>query len=345
MALWIETEYNGNSTWPRVGASSLERLTNGYRLGILRLERNDIDRTLGLITANNDGPVWNPSNSTPQIKFCIGDYERYQDNVMLDPYKLPLPAVSAFACFKSTSDITRVAEIDRLGLVNGTISYCTLNYCAKRYSGITVRNAAVSYESVEEWPLHPTGDPYKAGSGYDQTFRAEGLNETFYIGNRSTLWLGSATSRILKSTILSTYFVPYHERHTWPEFFRGFADVGSKVIQGPGNSAAINNTSEAYGPDIFVDVRWAWLAYPLALLVYSALFLSLTALGSRRRSYLFKNSILAVLVHGLEGWNAADCPELLTVAKERNSDLKRALEPAKASFTENDDGLLKLKRD
>jgi len=77
--------------------------------------------------------------------------------------------------------------------------------------------------------------------------------------------------------------------------------------------------------------------------VYSALFLSLTALGSRRRSYLFKNSTLAVLVHGLEGWDAADCPELLTVAKERNSDLKRALGQAKASFAKNDDGLLKLK--
>ena len=77
--------------------------------------------------------------------------------------------------------------------------------------------------------------------------------------------------------------------------------------------------------------------------MYSALFLSLTALGSRRRSYLFKNSTLAVLVHGLEGWDAADCPELLTVAKERNSDLKRALGQAKASFAKNDDGLLKLK--
>ncbi|KAI4640363.1 hypothetical protein J4E93_008569 [Alternaria ventricosa] len=346
MDMWIHTSYSDNDTWPKVGVTSSDmKLSNGYRLGLLRLERDLMDRTLGLVTANNDDPVWNPSNSTPQIEFCIGDYERYQDDIILDPYKLPLPDVSAFACFKSTSDITRVDEIDRLGLVNGTISHCKLSYCAKRYSSTTVRNTIVSYDSVEEWPLHAIGDPYKAGSGYDQAFRAEGLNETFYIGNHSTLWLGSATSRILKSTTLSTYFVPYHERHTWPESFRGFAEVGSKVIQGPGNSAAINNTSEAYGPEIFVDVRWAWLAYPLALLVYSALFLSLTALGSRRRTYLFKNSILAVLVHGLEGWDAADCPELLTVAKERNTDLKRALGPVKASFGENDYGLLKLKRD
>ena len=113
----------------------------------------------------------------------------------------------------------------------------------------------------------------------------------------------------------------------------------------PGNSAAINNTSSAFGPDIFVAVRWAWLAYPLALLVYSTLFLTLTVFGSRRRSYLFKNSILAVLVHGLEGWNATDYPGLLMVAKETNKELKQALGPTKASLEENDDGLLKLKRD
>jgi hypothetical protein len=257
-----------------------------------------------------------------------------------------MPAISAFTCFRSTSNLTRIAEIDRLGLVNGTISHCQLSYCAKRYRGIAVRNTAVSYDSVEEWPLHPAGDdPYQVEYGYDQAFRAEGLNETFYIGNYSRLWLAASTSRILKSTTLSTYLLEYFLDHTWPYFFRGLAQVGSKVIQGPGNPAAINNTSAAFGPDIFVDVRWAWLAYPLALLAYSALFLTLTALGSRRRSYLFKNAILAVLVHGLEGWNAADHPELLTVARETNSELKQALGPIKASLEENDDGLLKLKHD
>ncbi|KAI4610352.1 hypothetical protein J4E80_008116 [Alternaria sp. BMP 0032] len=343
----IITDYIGGEAWPKVGVTNSDlRFSNGYRLGIIRLEQDLLDRSLRLYTALNSDPVWNPSNSTPQIEFCIGDYERFQDGKILDPYKLPLPAVSAFTCFKSTSDITRVAEIDRLGLVNGTTSHCKLSYCAKRYSGTTIRNTVVSYDSLEDWPLHPTGDdPYKAGSGYDQAFRAEGLNETFYIGNHSTLWLGSSMSRILKSTTLSTYLLTYFMHHTWPDFFQGLAQVGSKVIQGPGNFAAINNTSEAYGPDIFVDVKWAWLAYPLALLVYSTLFLLLTALGSRRRSYLFKNSILAVLVHGLEGWDAADCPELLTVAKERNSDLKRALGPVKACLAENDDGLLKLKHD
>jgi len=160
MDMWISSVYRDPHTSPLVGVTSKDMtLANGYRLGIIRMVRDPIDSSLILITANNDDPVWNPSNSTPQIAFCIGDYERYQDDIVLEPYKLPLPAVSAFACFKSTSDITRVDEIDRLGLVNGTISHCKLDYCAKRYSGTTVRNTIVSYDSVEEWPLQPAGDP------------------------------------------------------------------------------------------------------------------------------------------------------------------------------------------
>ncbi|KAI4674050.1 uncharacterized protein J4E88_008517 [Alternaria novae-zelandiae] len=347
LVLWITASRYLNESYPSVGVVDTDLAAfGGYQFGIVRLERSKIDRTYSLFSAMSGSPVWSLSIAyPPQIEYCIGDFEGYQD-VITEPFELPLQTISAFTCFKSSSNITRVGEIDRLGLVNGTVSHCQMNYCAKRYHNITVRNTVVNYDSVEEWPLIPTGDdPYMVTSGYDQAFRAEGLNETFYLGNSSRLWLAASTSRILKSTTLSTYLLEYFLDHTWSYFFRGFAEVGSKVIQGPGNSAAINNTSEAYGPDIFVDVRWAWLAYPLALLVYSALFLSLTALGSRRRSYLFKNSILAVLVHGLEGWDAADCPELLTVAKERISDLKRALGPAKVSLAENDDGLLKLKRD
>lgn len=347
LVLWITASRYLNETYPSIGVVDPDLAAfGGYQFGIIRLERSKIDGTYSLFSAMSGSPVWSLSTAfPPQIEYCIGDFEGYQV-VITEPFKLPLQTISAFTCFKSTSNLTRVGEIDRLGLVNGTVSHCQLNYCAKRYHNITVRNTVVSYDSVEEWPLLPTGDdPYKVTSGYDQAFHAEGLNETFYLGNYSRLWLAASTSRILKFTTLSTYLLEYFLDHTWSYFFRGFAEVGSKVIQGPGNSAAINNTSAAYGPDIFVDVRWAWLAYPLALLVYSTLFLFLTALDSRGRSYLFKNSILAVLVHGLQCWAAADYSELLTVANELNSDLKRALGPAKASLGENDDGLLKLKRD
>ncbi|KAI4648607.1 uncharacterized protein J4E78_008670 [Alternaria triticimaculans] len=346
LVLWITTSRYLNESYPSITAVDPgDTASGGYQFGIIRLTRSKIDGTYSLFSAPDGSPTFVLSTEfPPQIEYCVGNFEGYQ--VAMEPFKLPLQAISVFTCFKSTSDLTRVGETDRLGLVNGTISHCQLSYCAKRYHNITVRNTVVNYGSVEEFPLIPTGDdPYKVAIGYDQAFRAEDLNETFYLGNYSRLWLAASTSRILKSTTLSTYFFEYFLHHTWSYFFQGLAQVGSKVIQGPGNFAAINNTSDAYGPEIFVDVRWAWLAYPLALLVYSALFLFLTALGSRRRSYLFKNSILAVLVHGLEGWDAVDCPELLTVAKERNSDLKRALGPAKASLIENDDGLLKLKRD
>ncbi|KAH6852919.1 hypothetical protein BKA58DRAFT_444724 [Alternaria rosae] len=290
LVLWITASRYLNETYPSIGVVDPDLAAfGGYQFGIIRLERSKIDGTYSLFSA-------------------MRDFEGYQD-VITELFKLPLQTISAFTCFKSTSNLTRVGEIDRLGLVNETVSHCQLNYCAKRYHNITVRNTVVSYDSAEEWPLLPPGDDsYKVTSGYDEAFHAEGLNETFYLGNYSRLWLAASTSRILKSTTLSIYLLEYFLDHTWSYFFRGFAEVGSKVIQGPGNYAAIYNTSAAYGPDTFVD-------------------------------------ILAVLVHGLQGWAAADYPELLTVANELNSDLKRAMGPAKASLGENDDGLLKLKRD
>jgi hypothetical protein len=79
--------------------------------------------------------------------------------------------------------------------------------------------------------------------------------------------------------------------------------------------------------------------------MYSALFLLLTALSSRNRGYLFKNSILAVLFHGMDGWDVADYLQLMTMTQETDHELKAAVEPLKASLRRNDEGLLKLKRD
>ncbi|KAJ4298086.1 hypothetical protein N0V90_005985 [Kalmusia sp. IMI 367209] len=47
--------------------------------------------------------------------------------------------------------------------------------------------------------------------------------------------------------------MPYFKANTtWPSFFHGVADVGSKVLQGPGNAAATNLTSVAFGQEIYV---------------------------------------------------------------------------------------------
>jgi hypothetical protein len=111
-----------------------------------------------------------------------------------------MPAVSVFSCFQSTSNLTRIAKIDRLGIVNGTLSHCQLKYCAKRYRGVTVKNTVVSYESVEEESLQLTSDAaIKTQYGWDYTFKAKGMEETFSTDDFSRIWLTAAMSRAARS--------------------------------------------------------------------------------------------------------------------------------------------------
>ncbi|KAL2836887.1 hypothetical protein BJY01DRAFT_251766 [Aspergillus pseudoustus] len=55
-----------------------------------------------------------------------------------------------------------------------------------------------------------------------------------------------------------------------------------------------------YSTQVYVSVHWVWLALPAALVVFSALFLTLTiVLNRQQRLKLWKSSVLAVLFHGL----------------------------------------------
>lgn len=152
-------------------------------------------------------------------------------------------------------------------------------------------------------------------------------------------------TRIFGSNTVTLYTNKYLDNHTWPKFFDGISQVGSRVLQSSANPKATNHIAEAIGLEIFVNVKWAWLAYPLALLVCSTLLFLLTALASRRLPYLFKNSILAVLLHGLEGYDTTRHEPWPTVIKETEFEMKEAVESVRASLRKNKDGILKLKAD
>lgn len=56
-------------------------------------------------------------------------------------------------------------------------------------------------------------------------------------------------------------------------------------------------------PQVFVEVRWGWLAFPIALLVLSITFLLVTIWQMSSHDRVWKSSSLTVLVHGLS-WDA-----------------------------------------
>jgi hypothetical protein len=69
------------------------------------------------------------------------------------------------------------------------------------------------------------------------------------------------------------------------------------------NGLYAENVLGSGSPEIFVDVRWSWFAFPLCLLGLTTLFLFATMWQMSAHPRVWKSSSLTVLVHGLS-WDA-----------------------------------------
>ncbi|KAF1986175.1 hypothetical protein K402DRAFT_91502 [Aulographum hederae CBS 113979] len=93
---------------------------------------------------------------------------------------------------------------------------------------------------------------------------------------------------------------------------------GSRVLRG-----------EAFQRQTIVSVQWAWLAVPVASVLLTAIFLSVTAIrSSQHQMALWKSSSLALLFHELQVWSAHDLEvddmdQLMKKAEEMRVELRR----------------------
>jgi hypothetical protein len=234
---------------------------------------------------------------------------------------------------------------DKLGFVNGTLSYCKLDYCARRYRNIIFTNSMMRYESEEAFPLYSNDAKYIRNQyGIDITLNAEGIQQTYILGNSTRLFFASAMKRVLQSASGTEFLVPYfRSNQTWPQLFRGVAEVGGKVLQSPSNLAVFNISGVAIGQEIYVESRFEWLVSPFSLIAFTTLFLIATIIKSKRRPYVFKNSILAVLFHGLEGIERIQYRRPFRSNQETDHDLKEAAKSFEGFLTRNNSRLLKIK--
>lgn len=188
MRVWM----SGNETCYRVGPTRDGTDTDGPNvIGALWYEDANFPYE-HLYSSKIYSPHLSQGGYWPRIVSCIVTFEGAEgwnftsSKQPSSAFKLPIPAVSAFTCFRSSSNITELNKNGQPGVLTGQMSHCQLRYCAKRYRGLVTRNNVASFGSVEEFPLRPTkGGPYPVGNEYDQALRAEGLRETFYVGNVS----------------------------------------------------------------------------------------------------------------------------------------------------------------
>lgn len=112
--------------------------------------------------------------------------------------------------------------------------------------------------------------------------------------------------------------------------------ITENMRKGP-NSTEVSG--EVIVPVVYVRVRWAWFAYPVVIILLAVVFWVTTVAFSCGESRLvWKSSSLALLFHGLRGWNVDE------FQTDRLRDMNDAASDMRAHLTRDDGGRIKFVR-
>jgi len=244
-------------------------------------------------------------------------------------------------CATTSSDPKTIEQLDTFGDMNANLSKCRLRLCAQRYRNISVGADGIVPSIVETSPLTAMST-----SAAREIVAKDDFNNTYQLGGLLTYlhpWL--------KDEIESPAFGYLLNKHNpnstrdWENLLERIAEIFTQIIQSPYNSNATRIHGEAYGPEIFVRVRWVWFIMPLSMVVASGFLLGIMIYRSRKTPYLYKNSILATLFHGLDGWETHELVSAQAFGRDTFRDMRDRSKGMMASLKRNDEGILKLKRE
>ncbi|KAJ4371858.1 hypothetical protein N0V86_008412 [Didymella sp. IMI 355093] len=237
------------------------------------------------------------------------------------------------ACFNKTTEFWRYFDqgsiTPQFGDINGTLTTCSLQPCVKRYSASNVSANGLSTEVTERilgfrndtnqayfdketwnhsYPIELAWDSYEIMNAQLQ-YCANGTNDCDYNWQSFALHqLGHWAAKTLTDDDFMAYITADESTfdHNFTLLHERIADEISKLFQSSANPNITNITGTAYDQELYVRARWAWFVLPLLMFSASVVILALTILNSRKRTYLFKNKILAALAFQLDGWDGGE---------------------------------------
>ncbi|KAF2820581.1 hypothetical protein CC86DRAFT_428306 [Ophiobolus disseminans] len=250
-------------------------------------------------------------------------------------------------CITLSGDSQTLDQLDSFGDMNATLTRCRLSICARRYQNVTISPAGMRGARVTDLPWILAA-PNVSSLAISQIYSArDDTNNTYRFDQKHISKFGS----LLYDTAETRNFQYLLNKNNpsssadWMHFFQLVADVFTQTILSPYNPDAKHMIAEAYGPVIFVRVRWVWSIFPLALVLAASVLLCLTMYRSRSKAYLYKNSILATLFHGLGGWDTYELLPDKTSGRETYADMMDIAKGMMASLKKDGEGYLKLKRE
>ena len=167
--------------------------------------------------------------------------------------------------------------------------------CAQTYKQVVAKNDQLFLGEVLDVPLDLEEDSTGKQKDSHFGFRIDGgwnlLVEQLRAATATNVFSQVATynSGLVETT-----------NGNFTEVFRRLAAACSLVMQSPKNPDTRKVIGEAYGPEIVVNVRWFWMIMPLSIVFLSTIFIMFTIFRNWKTSYMYKNSSLATLFHGLE---------------------------------------------
>lgn len=206
--------------------------------------------------------------------------------------------------------------------LNCTLSFCLNQIDANMTSGRLTENIT---EVPGTWAYTSS---YENGSAANDMLlmpNKPDSNHTSFLVNSwapSALWhtltpLINGTSQtspdggmMYDSDILMAFWT---SRADIPDLMKYLASSMSTHLRDDSSDGSVPVTGGSYKTEPYIEVRWAWLALPAAVVVLVPTFtLVLAVMSKRTKTVLWKNSMLALLLHGLDdaSWARIDVDEV-----------------------------------
>jgi hypothetical protein len=249
--------------------------------------------------------------------------------------------IARSTCFTSSSNITAMERLNRFGEINGTITRCRPTLCARQYHNVTINPTGVRAENTTDFPFI-TSSWYRGApvTAYDK------FNNKFLFAD-GAYFLPDIFERVTSSDSFKYLLKSYLPKtgHDWENLFERMSDVMTQGLQSPLNPNATRLYGPAYGSETFIRVRWPWFIMPLCLVAAANVFIAMTIYRSRQSPYLFKNSVMAVLFHGLQDSEKQEILLASVSKKQTHEGLTTELSTLRVSFRKDKNGVLRLEKE
>lgn len=187
---------------------------------------------------------------------------------------------------------------------------CALWYCVQAYN-ISVNNNVLNQTIVDTWSTVKGLNELSGPGSLTFTDIPEHFNvnpnSSFWVNDDSYLVAQSALSGAFAGKAVAGEGIVYSGTwteaiwHSWDDIGQLVANVATSMTNNIRQTSPAESlemyAGQAYREKLFVQVRWKWMILPIALVVFSVLFLIATMIETRSNKVLaWKGSALALLM-------------------------------------------------